>query len=181
MKHMSRFSGKYTILGKSYCCCSVAQACPTLFDLMDCSTPGLPVHHQLPEPAQTHVHRVSDAIQPSHPLSSPYPPAFNLSQHQGLFQWVSSSHQVAKVLELQLDHQSLGPPEMMVPPLKIYVVTSPRLLSPLNCKEIQPVHPKGDQSWVFIGRTHVEDETPILWPPDVKSWLIWKYPDAGKD
>ena len=56
-----------------------------------------------------------------------------------------------------------------------------RLLSPLDCKEIQPVHPKGDQSWVFIGMTDVEAETPILWPPDVKSWLIWKDPDAGKD
>ena len=68
---------------------------------MDRSTPGLPVHHQLPEPTQTHVHRVGDAIQPSHPLSSPSPPAFNLSQYQGLFQWVSSSYQVAKVLELK--------------------------------------------------------------------------------
>ena len=68
--------------------------------------PGLPVHHQLPELTQTHVHRVSDAIQPSYPLSSPSPPAFNLSQHQGLFKWVSSSHQVAQVLELQLQHQS---------------------------------------------------------------------------
>ena len=73
---------------------------------MDCSTPGFPVHHQLLELAQTHVHRVGDAIQPSHPLSFPSPPAFNLSQHQGLFQWVSSSHQVAKVLEFQLQHQS---------------------------------------------------------------------------
>ena len=73
---------------------------------MDCSMPGLPVHHQLPEFIQTHVHRVSDAIQPSHPLSSPSPPAFNLSQHQGLFQWVNSSHEVAKVLEFQLQHQS---------------------------------------------------------------------------
>ena len=73
---------------------------------MDRSTPGLPVHHQLPELAQTHVHRVGDAIQPSHPLSSPSPPAFNLSQHQGLFQGVSSSQQVAKVLESQLQHQS---------------------------------------------------------------------------
>ena len=63
---------------------------------MDCSTPGFPVHHQLSELAQTHIHRVSDAIQPSHPLSSPSPPAFNLSQHQGLFQWVSSSHQWPK-------------------------------------------------------------------------------------
>ena len=74
---------------------------------MDCSKPGLPVHHQLPEFTQTHVHRVSDAIQPSHPLSSPSPPALNLSQHQSLFQWVSSLHQVAKVLEFQLQHQVL--------------------------------------------------------------------------
>ena len=82
----------------------VAHLCPILCSLMDCSTPGFPVHHQLPELAQTQIHWVSDAIQPSHPLSSPSPPALNLSQHQGLFQWVSSSHQVAKVLELQ--HQS---------------------------------------------------------------------------
>ena len=74
---------------------------------MDCSTPGLPVHHQLLEFPQTHVHRVDDAIQPPHPLSSPSSPAFNLSQHQGLSQGVSSSHQVAKVLELQLQHQPL--------------------------------------------------------------------------
>ena len=78
---------------------SVAQSCLTLYDLMDCSTPGLPVHHQLPELTQAHVHRVGDAIQPSHPLSSPFPPAFNVSQHQGLFKSVSSSNQVAKVLE----------------------------------------------------------------------------------
>ena len=70
------------------------------------ATPGLPVHHQLPESTQTHVHWVGDAIQPSHPLSSPSPPVFNLSQHQGLFKWVSSSHQVAKVLEFQLQNQS---------------------------------------------------------------------------
>ena len=76
--------------------------CPTLRDPMNCSTPGLPVHHQLPEFTQTHVHRVRDAIQPSHPLSSPSPPAPNPSQHQGLFQWVNSSHQVAEVLEFQL-------------------------------------------------------------------------------
>ena len=86
---------------------SVAQSWPTLWDPMDCSTPAFPVLHHLPELAQTHVHRVGDAIQPSHPLSSPYPPpAFNLSQHQGLFQWVSSLHQVAKILKLQLQHQS---------------------------------------------------------------------------
>ena len=85
---------------------SVTQSCPTLCDPMNYSAPGLPVHHQLPESTQTHVHWVSDAIQPSHPLSSPSPPALNLSQHQGLFKWVSSSHQVAKVLEFQLQHQS---------------------------------------------------------------------------
>ena len=85
---------------------SVAHLCPTLCDPMDCSTPGLPVHHQLSELAQTHVHRVGDAIQPSHPLSSPSPPAFNLSQHQGLFKWVNFLHQVAKVLEFQLQHRS---------------------------------------------------------------------------
>ena len=77
-----------------------------LCDPMECSMPGLPVHHQLPEFTQTHVHWVGDVIQPSHPLSSPSPPAFNLSQHQGLFKWVSSLHQVAKVLEFQLQHQS---------------------------------------------------------------------------
>ena len=85
---------------------SVAQLCPTLCDPMNRSTPGLPVHHQLPEFTQTHVHWVSDAIQPSHPLSSPSLPTFNLSQHQDLFKWVSSSHQVAKVLEFQLQCQS---------------------------------------------------------------------------
>ena len=77
---------------------SSVQSRPTLCDPMNRSTPGLPVHHQLPEFTQTHVHRVGDAIQPSHPLSSPSPPAFNLSKHQGLFHWVISSHQVAKVL-----------------------------------------------------------------------------------
>ena len=81
---------------------SVAQWCPTLCNLMNCSTPGLPVHHQLPEFIQTHVHRVGDAIQPSHPLSSPSPPAPNPSQHQSLFQWVNSSHEVTEVLEFQL-------------------------------------------------------------------------------
>ena len=85
---------------------SVTQLCPTLCNPMDCSMPGLLVHHQLLEITQTHVHWVSDAIQPSHPLSFPSPPTFNLSQHQGLFTWVSSSHQVAKVLEFQLQLQS---------------------------------------------------------------------------
>ena len=85
---------------------SVAQSCPTLCDPMNRSTPGLPVHHKHLEFTQTHVHRVSDAIQPSHPLSCPSPPAPNPSQHQSLFQSVSSSHEVAKVLEFQLQHHS---------------------------------------------------------------------------
>ena len=81
---------------------SVPQSCPTLCDPIDCSTPGFSVHHQLPEFTQTHVHWVGDAIQPYHPLSSPSPPAFNLSYHQGLFQWVGSSRQVGEVLEFQI-------------------------------------------------------------------------------
>ena len=85
---------------------SVAQSCLTLCDPINHSTPGRPVYHKLPEFTQTHVHQVSDAIQLSHPLSSPSPPAPNPSQHHGLFQWVNSSHEVAKVLEFQLQHQS---------------------------------------------------------------------------
>ena len=85
---------------------SVAQSCPTLCNPINCSIPGHPVHHQLPEFTQTHVHRLSNAIQPSHPLSSPSPPAPNPSQHQSLFQWVNFSHEVAKVLQFQLQHHS---------------------------------------------------------------------------
>ena len=85
---------------------SVTQSCPTICGPMNHSTPGLPVHHQLLEFTQTHVHWVGDAIQPSHPLLSPSPPVLSLSQHQRLFKWVSSSHQVAKVLEFQLQHPS---------------------------------------------------------------------------
>ena len=85
---------------------SVTQLCLTLCNPMGRSTSGLPVHHHLPEFTQTHVHWVCDAIQQSHPLSSLSSPGFNLSQHQGLFKWVSSSHQVARVLEFQLQHQS---------------------------------------------------------------------------
>ena len=86
---------------------SVAQSCPTLFDPMNHSTPGLPVRHQLPEFIQTHGHWVGDAIQPSHPLSSPSPPAPNPSQHQSIFQWVNSLHEVAKILQFQIQHHSL--------------------------------------------------------------------------
>ena len=88
-----------------YCCCSVTKSCPTLCDPMACSTPGSSVLYYLLQFAQTHVHRVGDAIQPSHPLSSPSPPAFNLSQHQGLFQWADFSNQVANALVLQPQHQ----------------------------------------------------------------------------
>ena len=89
-------------------CCSggsVAKSCVTLGNPMNCSTPGFPVLHPPAGLAQTHVHRVCDAIQPSHPLLSPFPPAFNFPQHQGLFPWVSSSHQVVKVVELHLQHR----------------------------------------------------------------------------
>ena len=85
---------------------SVAQSCLTLYDPMNRSTPGLPVYHQLPESTQTHVQWMGDAIQPSHPLMSPSPPAHKLSQYQGLFKWVSPLHQVTKVLEFQIQHQS---------------------------------------------------------------------------
>ena len=105
---------------ESLCVCfsSVVQLYPTLGDPMDCSTPGFPVHHQLPEFTQTYVHWVGDAIQPSHPLSSPSPPAFNLSQHQGLFTWVSSSHKVAKYWSFSFnispsnEHQGVIAPRM---------------------------------------------------------------------
>ena len=86
---------------------SVTQSCPTLCDPMNHSTRGLPVHHQLLEFTQTNIHPLSDVIQPSHPLLSPFPPAPNPSQHQSLLQWVNSSHEVAKVLEFQLPHHSL--------------------------------------------------------------------------
>ena len=87
-------------------CCSVAQSCPTFCDPMDCSMIGFPLLHYLLEFAQIHVHWVGDAIQPSHPLLSPSPPAFSISQDQGFFQWLGSSHQVAKVFEFQPQHQS---------------------------------------------------------------------------
>ena len=93
---------RYLVQYSSVQLSSVAQSCPTLCHPMNHSTPGLPVHHQLPEFIQTDVHWVSDAIQPSHPLSSPSPPAPNPSQHQSLFQWVNYLHEVAKVLEFQL-------------------------------------------------------------------------------
>ena len=97
---------KNIIVFNAFICCSIAQLYPALWNPMDCSMSGFPVLHHLSELAQTHIHWVDNAIQPSRPLSSPSP-AFNLSQSQGHFQWVSSSHQEARVLELQLQHQSL--------------------------------------------------------------------------
>ena len=92
--------------GSPFCCFSVTKMCPPLCEPMNCSMTDFPVLHYLLQFAQTHVHWVGDATRPSHPLSPPSPPALSLSQHQGLFQWVSCSRQVAKVLELQLQHQS---------------------------------------------------------------------------
>ena len=99
---MEKTEPSYTVDRSSVQFRWVAQLCPTTCNPMNSSAPGLPIHHQLPESTQTYIHWVCDAIQPSHPLSSPSPPALNLSQHQGLFQGVSSLHQVAKVLEFQL-------------------------------------------------------------------------------
>ena len=93
---------QFLIFGSFFCCCSVAKLCPTLCDPIDCNTPGFPVLHHFLEFVQTLVYWVSDAIQPSHHLSLPSLPALNLSQHQGLFQWIGSSHQVAKLLELNI-------------------------------------------------------------------------------
>ena len=106
---------------------SVAQSCPTLCDPMNLSTPGLPVHHQLPEFTQTHVHRVGDAIQPSHPLSSPSPPAPNPSQYQGLFQWVNSLHEV-------LLCQSIG-------------VSASASVLPMNTQDWSPL---GGTGWISL-------------------------------
>ena len=98
----SQFVELYTVR----CCCSVAKWCLIICKPMSCSRPGFPALHYLLEFAQTHVHWVDDAIQPPHPLWPSSPSALNLSQHQGLFQWVGSSHQLIKVLDLQLQHQS---------------------------------------------------------------------------
>ena len=106
MKLEMRNETFYFLLMPSVQFSSVAQSCSTLCDPMDCNTTVFPVHDQHLELTQTHVHRVGDAIQPSHPLSSPFLPTFNLSHHQGLFKWVSSSHQVPKLLEFQLQYRS---------------------------------------------------------------------------
>ena len=100
--HISFFQIPWSIC----CCCSVARSCPIICDPMNCRTPVFSVLHYFPEFAQTHIHWANDAIQPSYPLLLPSPLALSISQHQGLFQWIGSSHEVAKLLELQLQHQS---------------------------------------------------------------------------
>ena len=132
--------------------CSVAQSCPTVCDTMDCSTPGLPVHHQLLELTQTHVCRVGDAIQPSHPLSSSSLPAFNLSQHQGLFEWVSSLHQVARVLEFQIQHQKKKAMTKLDSVLKsrdITLLTKVHLIKPGIFPVVMYVFMDHKESWVL--------------------------------
>ena len=143
----SHFS-QVTCVSRSVQFSSVAQSCPTLCDPMNRSTPGLPVHHQLPEFTQTHVHRVGNAIQLSHPLSSPSPPAPNLSQHQGLFQWVSPSHEVAKILEFQLQHESF----QWTP--RTDLQSCPTLCDPMDCSppgsSVHGFFQTGILEWVAI-------------------------------
>ena len=130
---------------QSYQFSSVVQSCLTLCNPIDCSTPGLPVYYQLPELAQTHVHWVSDAIQPSHSQPSPSLPGFNLSQHQGLFQFVSSLHQVAKVLEIQVHNQSF---QWWTDFLQDWWIWSP--CSPGHSQESSPTPQfKSINSWVL--------------------------------
>ena len=128
---------------------SLTQSCLILCDPMDCSTPGIPVHHQHPELAQTHLHRFSDAIPPSHPQSSPFPLAFNLSKHQGVFQWVSVSHQVAKVLELQLQH-----------PMNIQYINEYSVL-PMNIQDWLPLGWTGLISLLPKGFSRVFSKTTV--------------------
>ena len=131
---------------------SVAQSCLTLCHPMNRSTPGLPVHHQLLEFTQTHIHQVSDAIQTSHPLSSPSPPAPNPSQHQSLSQWVNSSHEVAEVLEFQLqDHSLQRNPRTDL--LQNGLVGSP--CSPKDSQESSPILPVANYPLPFVTIFHI--------------------------
>ena len=164
---------------------SVPQSCPTLYDPRNCSTSGLPVHLQFPESTQIHVHWVADAIQPSHPLSSPSPPAINLSQHQGLFQWVSSLHQAVKVLEFQLQHQLKALGENLLPGLSLLLEAACTcwllaFLSIIKCI-IQPLLPSLTTSCLPLMRTSMIIYIPWLMAPfrifqlyDVKAICIWR-------
>ena len=148
---------------------------------MSRSMPGLPVHHKLPEFTQTHAHRVGDAIQSSHTLSSLSPLAWkgmtNLDS-------ILKSRDITLPTKVYLVKAMIFPVVAWMCELDCEECWAPKnwclrtmvldktLESPLDCKEIQPVHPKGDQSWVFIGWTDAEAETPMLWPSHVKSWLV---------
>ena len=134
-----------------------------LCDPMNRSTPGLPVHHQLPEFTQTHIHRVSDAIQPSHPLSSPSPPAPNPSQHQSLFQWVNSSHEVAKVLEFQLQHHSFQR-NHRADLLQNGLVGSPR--SPRDSRESSPTPQFKTINSLALSLLHKSNSHIHTWPQE---------------
>ena len=145
---------------------------------MNRSMPGLPVHHQLPEFNQTHIHRVSDAIQPSHPPSSPSPPAPNPSQHHQsvpmsqLFAWGGQSTGVSALASfLPKKFQGWSPSEC-------YIKGNSGFWKRIKDRFVQP-NPKENQPWIFSGRT--DAEAPIYWPPAAKSGLIGKDPDAGKD
>ena len=127
---------------------SVAKSRPTLCDPMDCSMPGFPVHHQLPELAQTHIHWAGDAIQPSHPPSSPSPPAFNLSQDQDLFQWFRSS-QVAKLLKFHLQHESF----QWIFRIEVHIVKA----------MVFPVVMYGCESWTIKKAEHRRTDAFELW------------------
>ena len=156
-------------MGKPEDFSSVTQSCPTLCDPMNCSTPGLPVHHQLPESTQTHVHRVGDAIQPSHPLSSPSPLALNLSQHQGLFQWVSSARQVAKVLEFQLQHRSF----QWTP--RTDLLQDGLVGSPCSSRDSQ----EEDLGWMKLRRTKNNDHGSLNEARNTKNYL--QLPQRNQD
>ena len=192
---------------------------------MDCSMWGFPVHYQLLELAQTHVHQVSDAIQPSHPSVIPFssclqsfPASWSFHMSQFFASGGQSIRASASVLPMNIQgwfplgltglislklkglsrvfsnsivqkHQFFGPSAFF---MVIYwteglmflncgVVLEKTLESPLDFKEIKPVNPRGNQFWIFIRRADVEAEAPILWPPNVKSWIIGKDPDAGND
>ena len=171
---------------------SVAQSCPTLCNSMDCNTPGLPVHHQLSESVQTQVLWVSDAIQPSHPSSvfpfssrlQSFPASGSYSDVSILrIRWpkywsfsfsISPSNEYSGLISFSMDWLDL---------LAIQGTLKSLLQHHSSKASILQHSPffKGNQSWIFIGRTDAEAEAPLFWPPDVKNWLIGRDPGAGKD
>ena len=163
-------------------CCSVTQSYPTLCDPMDCSMPGYPVLHHLPEFAPTHIHWVNDAIQPFHPLLPPSPPVLNLSQHQGIFQWVSSSHQVVKVLELQLQlNECSGLSSFRIDWFNLLLVQGNKF--PQNIKASNNIYDlivsedqksRTDSGWCLL---RVSYEVPIRLLSGLSKWLagIWEW------